>query len=112
MYVIDLFAVFYIHERFILTHIMKIRRLLIKGSLQEVEKFSLHLFLFCKVDTLYRVFFAWVILAKMTRGRCVKISPSPIFRYLKGSQLKSKVGFIFRCVYFWRFQGSCEISEN
>ena len=52
------------------------------------------------------------ILAKMRLGRCVKFFTESYFCYFKDSQWRSIVGFIFRCVYFWRFQGGCKLSEN
>ena len=34
------------------------------------------------------------------------------FRFFKDCQWRRLVGFIFRCVYFWPFQGGRELSEN
>ena len=34
------------------------------------------------------------------------------FGYFKDFQRRRVVGFIFRCVYFWQFQGGHELSEN
>ena len=48
-------------------------------------------------------------LAKMTLWRCVKFSD---FCYFKDSQWRLIIRFIFRCVYFWRFQRGRELSEN
>ena len=54
------------------------------------------------------------IFAKTTLGRCVKFSLSPIFAISRNRNENENeiVGFIFRCVNFWRFQGGRELSEN
>ena len=52
------------------------------------------------------------ILAKMILGKCVKFSLESSFSCFKDSQWRCIGEFIFRCVYFWKFQGCCELSEN
>ena len=65
-----------------------------------------------KVQVPYiRIFLHWEILAKMTLERCVKFSLSPNFSITR-NQWGRIAGFIFSCVYSWRFQGGRELSEN
>ena len=52
------------------------------------------------------------ILAKMPPERCVKFSLSPFFAIPRTLNEDVIIGIIFGCVYFWRFQGGRELSEN
>ena len=52
------------------------------------------------------------ILAKMSLGRCDKFSLSSIFAIIRILNEDVSIGFIFPCVYFWRFQGGDKLSVN
>ena len=64
------------------------------------------------LTTVYREFFASGKFSENTAWKVCYIFTESYFRYFKDSQFIRIVGFIFRCVYFWRFQGGRELSEN
>ena len=67
-------------------------------------KFILH--------TVYREFFASGNFGENDAWKVCFIFTESNFRYFKNSHRRRIEGLIFRCVYFWRFQGCRELSEN
>ena len=63
-------------------------------------------------NTVYREFVASGSFGKNDAWKVCFIFTESYFRYLKDSQYSCIAGFIFRCVYFWRFQTGREFSEN
>ena len=61
---------------------------------------------------MYWDFFVSGIFGENDAWKLCEIFTESYFPYLKETLLRLIVGFIFRYVYFWRFQGVRKLSEN